>query len=129
VAFSSAVLIIRPLIGGDTRGGPVDALPHRIEVEQYSVGLPVIWRRGRSRGRHDYVRCALYNWFGLRLQSANLRVGACDISLAPYERQATVRATPMQKIIRKPTRGIEARLQTETPRLDTCRFFSGRAGE
>jgi len=34
------------LTGGNTGGDPVDALPHRVEIDQYCVGLLQIGRRG-----------------------------------------------------------------------------------
>jgi hypothetical protein len=35
-----------------TGGDPVDALPHRVEIERHRVELPLIGRRG---GRPDYL--------------------------------------------------------------------------
>ena len=55
-----------------TGGDPVDALPHRVEVERYCVEpLPI--RRTRGFSSQCYVESALRNWFSLRRQSTKLQ--------------------------------------------------------
>jgi len=54
-----------------TSSNPIDALPHRVEVERYCVELPI--RRTRGFSSQDYVESALGNWFSLRRQPAKLQ--------------------------------------------------------
>jgi hypothetical protein len=72
------------LIGGDTGsdpldtagyllltgGDPVDALPHRVEIERHCVELPLIGRRSGWRGERDHVGSVRRIWCGLRCQPA-----------------------------------------------------------
>src|SRR5882762_1034255 len=66
------------LTGSHIVGDPVDALPHRIEIERRYVGPLLIGRRGSLRRQSDRVGTAACNSCGLRRQPAKLRIRTCD---------------------------------------------------
>jgi hypothetical protein len=99
------------LTRGNTCGEPVDALPHRLEIEQYCVGLLLIGIRGGWRGQPDHVLSGqLVRPAAPTSQAAGTQLAIISLAESPYDCQAKVAETPMQKSYQETNEGEQSSL-------------------